>query len=794
MPSTLHLSLIGSYQGKVPEGTALLENDRDYVAVCQQVRTGQKIAVWVRNRVHFEWLTTYGTLLQLDLQCAIKTPRLILAESWQVTVPDWLTDDMVEAQGLLELEVPGKHPEDFASTALVALFGGAFSCHHLDEKALISILSTLTSPRAAEIMGKYPVAKTCLRDLCDRWQAAGHQPWREPVCSQLLTAPEGLQRDITHYILLGAYPAKMLEFKVPLQQAATLRSMDRKELAHLPLHAVAKDDSVDQIELFFAEIGSQVKSEKEWGKLLGTTSGLLLREFELLREILASGTFPVNEGMIRHLRERFAEVGVIPEIKLRSLGDLIVPDKPRIPTSDSNWGWDEWIAWASESYLPYRQWQQKAGRFDADVETAVAAFTDWYLSAYETIHADQNRSNVHALNSLSRQIKTDKLSLLYIVDCWPAAFADLLREAFAARGFHRHANTLLCAPLPTVTDVCKPLLISGEWQSESTSYEKAVSRRAKQSWPGKQVRYVGNDLNALRNAPIHPDGSVFVLNFLPGDKILHEDIQAMGSTYEEELFRLYSRLAEVARELFEQANVPAEEFGIYVLSDHGATMILPEETQTIDSGIMKKLFPDEKHRFAAMEDHAVGTVPENLWSFGYKFKQAFQESAITYFIPRGHNTIRGGVPKGHVHGGATPEEVLVPVMAWRPVRVPWKPPAIRFAGLELEPKTGVAGFYIKRMIALKLEIQNPNSQAMDIRKIGIHEPVADVRFASTGKIPAGKTLEFEIQCLFGTAAQKAEELVVYVSYSFDGNEATTACRTAAVFKSAMSGGFSLKDL
>ncbi len=794
MASTLQISMVGSYQGDTPEGTLLVENDRDYVQVCQQVRAEPTGAVWTRSRVHFEWLKAYMMLLKLEAEFVIKTPRLILAESWHVSIPDWLTDEIVEDQQLLKLEIPKKHPEDFSSTVLTGLFGGAFSCTHLDEKALISMLSAITAPGAAESLSRYPVAKACLRDVCDKWQAIGHETWLSAVCSQLQADPEGFQRDLTYYLLLGTYPAKMLEFKVPLQQAVTLRSMNRDDLKNLPFHTAAKDDAIDQIDLFFADVANQVENEQSWQKLLKTTSGLLLREFELLRKVLESGTFPVTEGTVKDFTEHFIEEGAVPKIKLRSLGDLIVPDKPRIPASDASWEWDEWLAWASEEYLPYRQWQQRAEHYDTDVEAAVATFSDWYLRAYESIHADQNRSLVHAINSLSKQIQQDKVSLVYIVDCWPVVFADLLGEAFTARGFHRHSNNLVCAPLPTVTEVSKPLVISGEWQAEFSSYEKAVAHRAGQSWPNKKVQYFGDDLNALRKASVQPDGTVFVLNFLPGDKILHEDALAQGSTYDNELFRIYSRLAEVAAEVFEQSGVAADEFGIYVLSDHGATMVLPEETQTMDSGVMKKLFPDEKHRFAAVDDSAVSSVPANLWDFGYKFKQAFQYSTTTYFIPRGHNTIRGGVPKGHVHGGATPEEVLVPVMAWRPVSAAWKPPAIRFVDLKLEPGTGVASFYIKRMILLKLEIQNPNSQALDIRKIEIQEPVSDVRFATTGKIGPGKTFDVEIQCSFGAEAQKAEELAVQVSYSIEGTEGIVTCRTAAAFKSAISGGFSLKDL
>jgi len=590
------------------------------------------------------------------------------------------------------------------------------------------------------------------------------------------------------------YPDQMLEFKVPLQQARALRSMDQEKLCNLPLHAFAAAEATEQVDLFFNDVGASVIDEEAFLKVLGCVSGLLTKEFERLRGILMSCNFPVSELVVKRMQERFGSGRAVSNVRLSLLTQLIVPKRPRIPEENAGWGWEEWVNWVSDEYTPYRYWQQASGHYDADLESAVGRFTDWYLSAYESIHASVERSNVHSLSALTCQILQDELSIIFVVDCLPKMFVDQFSQAFMTAGFHPHDSRLVGTLLPSHTEVCKPRLISGDWDAKATAYEKAIQRRGEQSWPGKDVRYFGGDLNGLRNSarPIKP--AVLVLNYLLGDETLHANVVQDGSTYEEELHRIYARLADAAREVFDRSAIDAERFGIYILTDHGATRILAEETATLDGAVVKKLFPTEKHRFAAIEDSEGDAIPDKLWDFGYRFKPPFEQSDLTYFIPRGHNTIRAGIPKGYVHGGATPEEVIVPVMTWRPVSVPWKAPSVRFAGLTIDGASGRPVFYVKRMITLTLEIQNQNAKPIDVARIDILEPHADVRRATAARLAPGQTSIVELECSFDASALKADELAVQITFTIDGARQFTDCRAAVLFKSAMTGGFSLRDL
>ncbi|MDC0267839.1 hypothetical protein OAK97_00875 [bacterium] len=794
MDQPLQISLVGSHQGNVPDDVVVIKDELGYALVCRSLRDGEHPAIWTRARVHFEWLKAYTDLIGTEACFVEKTPKLLLADAWQVDVPHWLTDEAIEKQQLLQVDIPAGHPQDFARTALGALLGDVFFGDRLTEEALIQIVQALTTPSASDVMERYPVLSSCLADSCERWVKAMQEPWSEMVCSQIQSNPGHLHRDLTYLILLGGYPQKLLEFKVALQHAQALLSMDRSALRRMALHQLTVTDATEQINLFFADVSKSVSNESEFEKVLSCTSGLLSRELDLLHDILSSVNFSVTESIVRKVQDHFAAGRGVSKVKLALLNHLVVPPRPRIPGPGATWEWPEWLSWASEEYLPFRHWQQLSGTHDPELEGAVAQFSDWYLAAYESIHADATSSIAHVLTSLTEEIQRDEVSLVLIVDCLPQTFLAQLSEAFCAAGFHRHDSRSVCALLPTFTEVCKPILVTGEWAGNFKSYEKAVVIRAEQSWPTKTAQYFGGDLNALRASGPFENSSVLVLNYLPGDETLHSDAVAAGSTYEEELYRIYARLADTAKEVFARCGTPADKFGVYVVTDHGATKVLPEETENLESSAVQKLFPVEKHRFASIDDAEVDSIPANLWEFGYRFKQPFRKSSETYFIPRGHNTIRSGTPKGYVHGGATPEEVIVPVITWRPIAVPWKQPAVRFVELSFDTGTGKALFYVKRMSTLCLELQNPNTKSIAIGQTDLVGPEADVRGSSSGTVLPGKTLVVKVECSFGSAALNSDELAVRINYSIEGNQQVVDCRTEALFKSAMTGGFNLRDL
>ena len=98
----IEVSHIGNYDGNVPEGTVLVQSDADYVKTCrlsaERALLKAPLKIWVRLKSHFFWLRNFTEQAGIDCAFSEKTPRTILAEKWNVTLPDWLDDEMVTSR------------------------------------------------------------------------------------------------------------------------------------------------------------------------------------------------------------------------------------------------------------------------------------------------------------------------------------------------------------------------------------------------------------------------------------------------------------------------------------------------------------------------------------------------------------------------------------------------------------------------------------------------------------------------------------------------------------------------
>jgi hypothetical protein len=527
---------------------------------------------------------------------------------------------------------------------------------------------------------------------------------------------------------------------------------------------------------------------------VASVSGRLAQEFTFLQDILAARCFQVTDYDIRALREKFKSTPAVSAAKLTTLDRFVVPPAPSPPGGAGAWQPKDWITWSLIEYLPYRAWQIENAQFNPEVEKATSAFSDWYTTEYQTLQQELATGLVNELTARRGLINQDKLSIILLIDCLPATFWPLMQECLLRSGFYLHNLQHKFAPLPTYTEVCKPLLASGQWHGCSQDYAKIFAERANSDWPGKQVLYLPN-LKALLDLAPPAQETVAILNFIPGDQLLHSDIEQAGGTYQEELHRLFARVADAARELIDRSAWQAQDVTVYVMTDHGATRILKEECKSLDSRVVAKLFADEHHRFARIPLSEQSHVPENLWSLGYKFKQPFVDEDCLYFIPRGHNTVRPQrQSQGYVHGGATPEEVIVPVATFKAVKVARKHPLARFLNLNLVPPVNRATFYVQRVVTLKIELQNSNQDLIRILRADVLSPDAEVKSSLLPEIQPGGVATLELTTYFSKAALKSEDLVLQITYDCAADQRSFTIQAAAEFKSAVTGGFALADL
>ena len=792
------ISYVGDLAHIPSDDIFMVEKDGDYIRACQKLSRYWELhgyqRIWVRSKSHFAWLRDFTGQIGCSSQFEEKTARLVLGEQWNVSLPDWLTDADVLEQNLLEIDVDSQQRTDFQTRFLTHFLGGSFQTDIFSASDIVPAIKALVSSDSKEAFEKYPLLQRCLENRCNQWAERSSETWLKAVCKRLPENSGEIWQWLSLWAGLHGYPDKLLEYVLAPEQILFVRGISPDAVRDLPLEPTAREQMLTQIEFLFEEIREQVTSNDEFQKIVGWTTGKLSQEYRYISGILKSKQFPPTEADIRVVQEKFKSCPGVSESQLNSLIFCVKPSRPTLVRPEEVWSSAEWIRWTAEEYMPYRIWQVHNGQYDEDLEQTVARFSDWYISEYASIHKDPDLSLTHCLRNIKSSDSSSEFTIILLVDCLPIAFMELLDQALRNVGLSRHDLHYRFAGLPTITEHNKTALLSGNWQNKAGNYEAVLKNRSESDWSGKNVVYLSK-LKSLSEMEVSQETTIAVLNFVDGDEILHSDVEAKSTTHEDELHRIFSRMAESVNRLSQDWTGSKEHFNVYVVTDHGACRILEEEKHSFDSAVVNKLFANEKYRFSAVTEDQVNGIPDNLWVLGHRFKRPFSDENVIYFLPRGHNTVRQtGKVKGYMHGGATPEEVIVPIASYKMVKVAWKTPSARFLNLDLVKGTGIAKFYIQRIVTLEIEIQNLNSTEIRILRASVMSPDTDLKSCEPLTIPAGSVNSLRMNCYFKKAALNEKSLEIEIAYEIDDEQHTLPLILGSEFKSAMSVGLNLRDL
>ncbi|MBV8216446.1 MAG: hypothetical protein JOZ08_24785 [Verrucomicrobia bacterium] len=290
-----------------------------------------------------------------------------------------------------------------------------------------------------------------------------------------------------------------------------------------------------------------------------------------------------------------------------------------------------------------------------------------------------------------------------------------------------------------------------------------------------------------------PSPAVLLFNYLTGDETLHADLAAAGTTHMDQLSIHYRNLGKAVGDFARRATEGDRDFGLYVITDHGASHILELEKQSIDSKLCQRLFANEKLRSATLSAAEATQVPENLWLLGYRFSNPFHSDGSVHFIPRGHNTVASPSRRPlYCHGGATPEEVIVPCAVFRLFPALWVEPNVRL--VDLKWKESRAAFYIKRITNVGVEIQNPNSDDCLLESITMSPAIGEIRDFGKIIVSAKSVGQTTMSLYFAAAATFVETLTFDFSFSVAQEALVRRVELPVIISSAASGGIDLTTL
>lgn len=93
-----------------------------------------------------------------------------------------------------------------------------------------------------------------------------------------------------------------------------------------------------------------------------------------------------------------------------------------------------------------------------------------------------------------------------------------------------------------------------------------------------------------------------------------------------------------------------------------------------------------------------------------------------------------------------------------------------------------------------MEMLNPNVEDIRIVRVAILKPKTELKGQDLPVLTKGQATNVRLDCYFDKSALGQEELVLQFVYEIAGEERVMEMKLAAEFKSAVTGGSSLKDL
>jgi hypothetical protein len=791
----LRIKFIGNLPGTAPNGTFLIASDSDYCAACDGLRkvVENHDTFWVREKHHFAWISAFidhtGVNYRREVEFSETSPRNLLEQRWELPIPDWLTDELILKEQLLDTNLPPGSHSSVDAALLAPLFGELASKFPWSQAG--SLAEKASAPATQSQFTGSAITRLAWGSVLATWAASNEPSWAREFCKRVASEPAKLWRDLTIWRLLHDYPEAQQEFALDPAAAAFVRKVPIEALKRMSLNSEGRTLALDQIQPFFEEARTGVVSRSKFEELVGAVSGELGEEFAALESLLEKAQFKIQDSDVKSVARRFADCAELGDAALSRLALYVPPPKP-VDFDGVSADAAAWIKWFHTQYMPYRWWQTERGHPDAEVEETVGKFSEWYCREFIQVHSDPRLSAVQILAQWRPLILQDSVSLILLVDNLPWFFWDSFEWALVTAGLHKHESRDCFAPLPSHTSVCKPALISGRWDAAGTNYLKMLELRAAEEWNGKPVYYLSG-VDQLAAMKVIPSPAVLLLNYITGDDALHSDLAAAGTTHTDQLSVHYQNLGKAAGEFARRASEGDRGFGLYVITDHGASHILAAERQSIDAKLSQRLFANEKHRSATLDATEAAQVPDNLWGLGHRFSNPFHGDGSVHFIPRGHNTVASPNRRPlYCHGGATPEEIIIPCGVFRLFRASWVAPNVRF--VDLKQKDSRAAFYVKRITNVTVEIQNSNSDDCRLQSITMSPAVGDIRDFGKVVVDANGIGRTTMSLYFSAGATSLPTLTFEFHFRVAQEDLVRRVELPVAISSATTGGTDLTSL
>ncbi len=747
------------------KATVVVEKVTDYpyayLALKEAIHKGSTVSVHVRNPTVATWLaqcaTSYG-----DAYITLRTyrPRDALKERWQIAIPPGVSDQDILQSGLLDVQIVAKEGQDFWDILLENFYDGGFTFKVFPFGKLSALLNSFhqTQWQAAT---QRPLAIRAQRDKLMQWIRTADSDALRTIIQLLMRDPASLRRDLISYKVLRNYPQRLGE-KVLGEMWETFRKV-HVEVEDLEYTREDVSRALQEIEYYLTDILDQVKSAADLELLLDQMSGYLHEEFNYIEQIAREHPEYLTPALLMHIQQRFRPIKETIENILVWLRRMLRPAPPREP--NTSWSTPQWLAWVIDSYMPYYSWLDVQAKRESGVANQAYLFADWFYEHFQDIKNGEPK--YFAFNALyqerERMIADDTVTLVLIVDNLNFMYFDELRQQFNHQGFSLQEVNPLFSLIPTATEVGKAALIAGQGDQMDlfdARYGELVANEWEPILHGKKVKYLPNIGELQQERALAHD--VYFLNYLPIDIALHQDNRDSGRPHAEIIHECLVSLAKNVANFAKRFQLE-QRLNVYAISDHGSTRIPQDIVNVIDQKFFKGLALEKHHRFIPLSDEKFAELPQLASTECYLIDRQVFKTNKNYLIARQYYRFLKTQENFYVHGGLTPEEVVVPFARFTCELVIPAHPTVRLVTNEFR-------YSVKSKIVL--EVGNPNAFSLEALSLRLVDADAEEAFVVALGSKQMMTVEFTTIFRRAPGSANTRSLTVRVRYECQGRAFT----------------------
>ena len=681
--------------------------------------------------------------------------RIRLQQIWGISIPETVDPTEIVEAGLLYLEItpnPGDRFEDFL---LETFYDPLYAAREFPLSKLVEVLDAFDEGKWKRNERWRLVYKTYLERI-EQWRTKAKSQERKELIIRLSNNPQALRTELVKFKVLKSY--KNLGHKLLGNEYAFFETL-QLNLHQLPVDEKAIPDIITQVTYVLKGFSNPVSTD-EMVSLLSSVSGYLVSEFEIIEDILLKSPELLSDELVLTLEEKFDLLQYRLGKRIAKLNNLIQPEKPVTP--DNQWGIDQMLAWATQKYLPYQTWCDANNILDLSLYELADVFATWLYDNWHEIHANSKRMVFSILPNNASQLGQDgKINLILVVDNLGWTLVSGLQDLFQEHGLYLTQAEPYISMIPSETEISKKCLLSGSptyQEIDNKSYTAIIEKGWVPYFNQAGFRYL-SDPGKLDNLQ-EINAQTYVVNYRAIDTAFHMSSAQLGLPHTKHIHNLLVGFVETVVDFVKKHDLE-EKIKIHIVTDHGSLRIPEQIPNDLNpEGFKSGDFPHVSHRFVGVTNTRFEMLSDNLKTDCFFIPSTEFGNPRHYLCARRANRFLPTDDKYYVHGGLSPEEVVVPHLVFEAAVTPVRDLTVLLVNNQFR----------YRMETVELEIGNPNEYTVENIYITTLNSNFEMESQKIDWLNSGRNISLPVRGLFKQTPNPEERtsLSFHIRYECHG--------------------------